>query len=114
MIARWFGVATPDSVMRGVQGILEFIRRHPSVCVAISDAGQIVGDWIELLPWMRYDFLPDFLEFGVRALAFLPSDDLPTQHGVSVFAQAASALLPVQTFPTEAEARAWLAQFCTA
>ncbi len=114
MIARWFGVATPESVMRGVQGIVVFLRHRPGVCVVISDASQIVGDWIELLPWLRYDFLPVFLEIGIRALAFLPSEDLSAQHGVSVFSQAASALMPVQTFPTETEARAWLARFCPA
>ncbi len=111
LVARWTGIATPESVQIGVQAALAFAQRHPGVQVALSDGSQIAGDWLDLLPWVRYEFLPAFMTAGVRALAFLPSDDPHTRLGMLAFAEAAGALFPVRTYEDETTARAWLAQF---
>jgi hypothetical protein len=111
LVARWSGIATPESVQTGVQAALAFAQRHPGVRIALSDGSQIAGDWLDLLPWVRYEFLPAFMTAGVRALAFLPSDDAHTRLGMIAFAEAAGALFPVRTYESESTAREWLAQF---
>lgn len=112
LLIRWHGHITPEKVQIGAQAALAAAQEVPTQ-TAISDGSAVWGDWLDLLPWVRYDFLPAFIEAGVRALAFLPSADPATRLGMMAFIQAASSVFPAQIHEEEAGARAWLRTFVT-
>lgn len=109
-VGRWYGTATPESIQLGMRAVLSFITRHPGLCCALSDGSRIQGDWVELMPWVNYEFLPAFLDLGIRAIAFVPSQDPGTRLGITTFSITARQELPVGVFETELAARRWLAQ----
>lgn len=111
ILGRWYGYASPTSVQHGASAVLTFIEQHPTCCVALSDGTRISGDWMELLPWACYDFLPRFVGAGIRALAFLAPEDPATRLGVTAFALAARVVFPAKVFEEEEEARRWLATY---
>lgn len=112
LVIRWHGHITPEKVQIGAQATLAAAQEVPAR-TTFSDGSAVWGDWLDLLPWVQYDFLPAFIEAGMRALAFLPSADPDTRLGMLAFIQAASTVFPAQIHEEEASARAWLRTFVT-
>ena len=45
----------------------------------LNDKRDTGGDWSEALPWLQYEWLPQAVASGVRAMAYLFSPDLEAQ-----------------------------------
>ena len=109
IVGRWHGHASPESVQRGAYAVLAFVQEHPECRVGLSDGTHIRGEWMELLPWICFDFLPQFIDAGMQAVAFVPPEDPATRLAITTFSLAARVVFPSRVFENETEARRWLA-----
>lgn len=108
LVARWHGHRTPDLVQIGAKELLLTLQQVPAQAL-FCDSSSVIGDWLDLMPWVEFEFLPAITASGIRALAFLPSTDAAHQLCVQMLAQLASTILPARIHTSEAAARTWLA-----
>ena len=63
-----------DDVKLGFQTVAHLLVENKCAFV-LSDSKYSVGDWSELIPWVRYEFLPLVISNGLRYLVdVLPID----------------------------------------
>lgn len=106
---RWHGHLTGPAVIRAAQQALKLGKEHRYVKV-LNDKRDTGGDWSEALPWLQYEWLPQAVAAGLRAMAYILSPDLHAQMVSYEFVEAVQDHLDVALFTVEAEAELWLQQ----
>jgi hypothetical protein len=103
----WHGNLTAAEVIRGVEEGSKLLAIYPFVRV-LNDKRDTTGDWSEALPWLQYEWLPQAVAGGIRAIAYLLSPDLESQIVSQDFVDAVSPQVHVSLFLHEEPARLWL------
>ena len=103
----WHGQLTATEIIRGVEGAMELLAAHPFRRV-LNDKRDTGGDWSEALPWLQYEWRPQAVTAGIRAIAYLLSPDLNAQFVSREFGEAMKGQIQVALFTSETRARRWL------
>ena len=74
----------------------------------INDKSCATGDWTDAMPWLEYEWLPQTVANGLKAMAYVVSADMYTYMAGFDFYQRMREVLPLRLFSTVEEARAWL------
>jgi len=104
---RWHGQLTGGEVIRGAQQAI-LLREKYSYERVLNDKRDTGGDWSEALPWLEYEWLPQAVAGGLRAMAYILSPDLTAQIVSQEFVEAVRPHLAVQLFTSEEDAQRWL------
>ncbi len=91
LVLRWRGHLTGESMVRGARAHLALapFAGRPLPRRLLCDHRQASGDWSEALPLLHYEWLPQVLARGTRALAHVysldPLGDLNFYNGGPAF-----------------------------
>jgi hypothetical protein len=104
---QWQSSVLLDDVKRGFLEIAHQLRVHE--CVALlSDSDHYGGDWSDLIPWVRYEFLPQVIAHGLRFMADVQPEDPANSFSVYSWREETRGIMAHEVFPTLETARAWL------
>lgn len=107
LYVRWHGHLTGPEVIRGAQQGAQW-RGQLHYSRILNDTRDSSGDWTDALPWLTYEWLPQALEGGVQALAYVFS---PVHENLFASRQFVAALRPhlaIRAFENLDAAVAWL------
>ena len=107
LYVRWHGQLTAAEVIRGLQQGAQW-RGQLSFQRILNDKLDSGGDWSDALPWLQYEWLPQAVAVGVRAMAYVLSDDLEGRIVSGEFVEAAQEHLNVALFSDLNSAQRWL------
>ena len=107
MYVRWHGHLTGAEVIRGVsQGSLW--AANFDYLLILNDKSDTGGDWSDALAWLQYEWLPQALEKGVRAMAYVFSPDRENRFVSQEFVEAISPQMAIELFDDRDLALEWL------
>ncbi|WP_084539093.1 hypothetical protein [Hymenobacter daecheongensis] len=106
---QWYGNLTADSVIFGAQTTL-VLAQQLGYAYLLNDTSQTTGDWSEAMAWLEYEWLPQAQEYGLRACAYVYTQNMDNQLMALDFLTHLEAYLPIKPFPDLEAARAWLLQ----
>lgn len=109
LYVRWHGQLTGAEVVRAVQQGGQW-RNQLKYSLILNDKSDTGGDWSDALPWLQYEWLPQALAAGVKALAYLFSPDRENQFASHDFMAAMRPHLAIEQFESLEEALVWLQQ----
>ncbi|WP_188815223.1 hypothetical protein [Hymenobacter cavernae] len=78
LYARWFGNLTAEEVVRGAQQATA-LQSWLHCPLLLNDKHQSTGDWSEAMIWLEYEWLPQALQDGLRAIAYVFALDVSNQ-----------------------------------
>jgi len=67
---RWHDNLTAAEVVRRVKGGSALMETRPFARV-LNDKRDTSGNWSEALPWLEYEWLPQAVAEGLRAIAYI-------------------------------------------
>lgn len=107
LYVRWHGQLTADVVIKGAQQSRQWrgLLRYSRVLNDKSDSG---GDWREALPWLQYEWLPQALGAGIRAMAYVFSPDRDNRFASQEFIDAVRPHMAIELFDDVEAALTWL------
>lgn len=104
---RWHGHLTGDEIVRGVgQGAQWRDQLH--YAYILNDKSDTSGDWSDALPWLQYEWLPQALEAGVRAMAYVYSPDRENRFASQLLVEALRPHMAIELFERLDAALVWL------
>lgn len=109
LYVRWHGHLTANEVIRGVQQAEQW-RGQINYSLILNDKSDTSGDWSEALPWLHYEWLPQALATGVKAMAYLFSPDRENQFASYNLVAALRPHVAIELFEDLDVALAWLQQ----
>ncbi len=104
----WHGHLDSDSVVQVAREGLRRRQEGKSTPYVINDKSHATGDWTDAMPWLEYEWLPQTVAGGLKALAYVVSDDMYTYMAGFDFYQSIRQVLPLKLFSNVADARTWL------
>ena len=107
LYVRWHGHLTGAQLIRGIQQGAQWSDQLPYSLI-LNDKTDTSGDWSDALPWLQYEWLPQALQTGVRAMAYLFSPDRENQFASHNFITALRPHLAIEQFDGLETAMAWL------
>lgn len=96
-----------EDVKLGFQALIELLRVHRCPII-LSDSNGGSGDWSDLIPWVRYEFLPPAIACGVRCLADVLPLDPANSFSVYQWREQTKGLLIHGVFNNLKTAREWI------
>ena len=105
---RWHGHLTGAAVVRGAQAAQRLRHEGRAPQRILNDNSHATGDWSEALPWVQYEWLPEAVASGLRAMAYVLSPDPVSQPNSHEFAQAVRRLIPLSIFRHPGPGWRWL------
>lgn len=103
----WQPSPSLDDVKYGFLEVARLLRAHG--CVALlSDSDHYGGDWSDLIPWVRYEFLPQVIAHGLRYMADVQPLDPANSFAVYSWREETRGVVEHEVFPTIEAARGWL------
>ena len=105
---RWFGYLTQEIVVEVTEAGVALRTHGLAPQRLLSDESQATGDWHEALPWMQYHWLPDAVQQGLQAMAFVLSRTPTSAPNYWGFLQQARLSIAYEVFPTPQAAWHWL------
>ena len=109
LYVRWHGHLTGAEIVRGVQQGCQW-RDQFTYSFILNDKSDSGGDWSDALPWLQYEWLPQALHAGVKAMAYVFSPDRENQFATQSFVAALRPHMAVELFDNVDVALAWLQQ----
>lgn len=107
LYVRWHGQLTGAEIIRGVQQGGHW-RSQFKYSLILNDKSDTGGDWSDALPWLQYEWLPQALAVGVKALAYLFSPDRQNQFATHDFMAALRPHMAIEQFEDVEAAMVWL------
>jgi hypothetical protein len=104
---RWHGHLTGNEIIRGAQRGSE-LSHHLHYSLILNDKCDTGGDWSDALPWLQYEWLPQALAAGVRAMAYVFSPDRENRFASHHFVAALRPHIAIEVFEDLETALAWL------
>ena len=103
----WQSGSPLDDVKLGFMEVVRLLR-ETGCPVLLSDSDYFVGDWSDLIPWVRYEFLPLALASGLRYLVDVLPIDPASSFSVYSWREQTHGLLHHEVFNTLGAARQWI------
>jgi hypothetical protein len=107
LYVRWHGNLTAPEVIQGVMEGTQWLDKYHFTRV-LNDKRDATGDWSEALPWLQYEWLPQAVKAGLKAIAYILSPVLEAQIVSHEFVEAVQDQILISLFTDEADARRWL------
>ena len=107
LYVKWHGYLTSAAIIKGTQEALELRGKYPYYKV-LHNKHDTAGDWSEALPWLQYEWLPQALSTGLRAVACILSPDLEVNLAGQKYVVAMQMHCSSAAFTTQTQARIWL------
>ena len=107
LYVRWHGNLTAAEVIRGVIEGTQCLKKH-SFTRVLNDKRDATGDWSEALPWLQYEWMPQAVKVGIKAIAYILSPSLEAQIVSQEFVEAMRNQIHIALFSNEKDARHWL------
>ncbi|QJX47683.1 hypothetical protein HMJ29_12325 [Hymenobacter taeanensis] len=107
---QWFGNITSREVVFVAQQFLEAQHRM-SVSLLLNDKTNATGDWAECMEWLEFDWLPQALSNGLRAVAYVFSPDASSHYASRKFSERVASYLPIKLFFDVPSAYKWLCDY---
>lgn len=104
----WHGHLDSPAVVKVATEGLHLRQAGRSTPFVINDKSRATGEWADAMPWLEYEWLPQTITGGLRALAYVVSDDMHTYMAGFEFYARIRKVLPLQLFSSVADARQWL------
>jgi hypothetical protein len=107
--ARWHGHLTGAEVVRGAQmeaGLRSQLHHYR----LLNDKRDTSGDWSDALPWLQYEWLPQAVTDGIRAMAYVFSPERENRFVSQEFILAVRPYMAIEVFDNPNRAYAWLLQ----
>lgn len=104
----WHGHLTAASVIEGTQAGMRLRHQGDAPHLLLNDKSLTSGDWSEALPWLQYEWLPEAVAAGLKAVGYVRSPDPASQTGTQEFIEAVRLQVPLGLFHTAGPASKWL------
>jgi len=107
LYARWFGNITAETVVRGAQQAtaLQSWLHCPFI---LNDKHEATGDWSEAMTWLEYEWLPQAMKDGLRAVAYVFATDVSNQIVSLEFMKRVQPHIAIEMFYDVSMAWDWL------
>ncbi|WP_324671732.1 hypothetical protein [Hymenobacter sp. GOD-10R] len=107
LYARWFGNITAEAVIQGAQQAtaLQSWLHCPFV---LNDKHEATGDWSEAMTWLEYEWLPQAVKDGLRAVAYVFATDVSNQIVSIEFMKRVQPHIAIEMFYDASMAWDWL------
>ncbi|MBT9395306.1 hypothetical protein KLP40_19220 [Hymenobacter sp. NST-14] len=107
LYVKWFGNLTGREVIHVARHDLKLQAKlhHP---LLLNDKSHATGDWSEAMEWLEYEWLPQAMLEGLRAVAYVFSPDMHNQLASFEFFERVRQYLPIQMFYDVPTASQWL------
>lgn len=107
LYVRWYGNLTGPEVKHVAEEALlvQADRRYP---LLLNDKSHATGDWTEAMDWLEYEWLPQAIQGGMQAIAYVFSPDMHNQLSSIDFFERVRQHLPIQMFYNVPTAWQWL------
>jgi hypothetical protein len=106
--ARWYGVQSVETVMKGGYQLLDMMQQKPSAKLLNSNK-NVIGSWDMALEWAENEWAPKMRGAGLRYLAQVVPTGIYANLSIESLIQRIDDTFEIRTFPEEAQAEAWLA-----
>lgn len=107
LYVRWHGQLTAAEVIQGVQQGAQWRGQYAFQRI-LNDKRDSGGDWSDALPWLQYEWLPQAVAAGIRAMAYVQSNDLEGAIVSREFVENVQEHLNVALFTDLKQAQRWL------
>lgn len=107
---RWFGNLTGREVSYASQEVAR-VQAELHYPLLLNDKSNATGDWSEAMDWVEYEVLPQVLNSGLRAIAYVFSPDMHNQLISLRFFERVKQYLPIQMFYDLPSAWQWLRRY---
>ena len=107
LYVRWHGNLTAPEVIQGVMEGTQWLEKYRFTRV-LNDKRDATGDWSEALPWLQYEWLPQAVKSGLKAIAYILSPVLEARIVSQEFADSIQGQINISLFTNEEDARDWL------
>lgn len=104
----WHGNLTPTNVVEGTQAGVSLRRDGQAPHRLLIDASLAAGDWREAMPWLRYEWLPQAVAHGLRAIAYVHSPAPTSTFSSQEFVASMRQLVTLGVFHSPTGAWHWL------
>jgi hypothetical protein len=104
---QWFGNITGREVIY-VAKEFQKLQKKLQVSLLLNDKSHATGDWADCMEWLEYDWLPQVITEGLRAVAYVFSPDIGSHSASIEFSGRVGQHLPIKLFFDVASAREWL------
>ena len=109
LYVHWHGHLNGDAVVRGVEQSTQW-REQFHYAYILNDKSDTSGDWSDALPWLQYEWLPQALEAGVRAMAYVFSPEREHRFASQELTEALRPHMAIELFEDLNLALEWLEQ----
>ena len=107
LYARWYGNLTATEVIQGAQQATA-LQSWLHCPLLLNDKHHSTGDWSEAMTWLEYEWLPQAVKDGLRAVAYVFATDVSNQIVSLEFAKRVQPHLAIKLFYSLSEAWGWL------
>lgn len=107
-IVHWIGFSTTEQLKAGMEAGLALLQEKKST-KWIADAHLMEGGFEEANDWLQQDWTPRAVAAGLKAVAFVVSQDAFNEFSTNEYAER-NADLDNPHFPSLEEAKAWIKQ----
>ena len=107
LFLRWQGHVTADEIVRTAIAGSEWRDRYAYQRI-LNDKREATGEWSEALSFMQFEWAPQAVAHGIRAMADILSLDVGDRVASAAFVRAMREQLPMAVFTDEAEALRWI------
>ncbi|RSK48270.1 STAS/SEC14 domain-containing protein [Hymenobacter rigui] len=107
LYVRWFGNLTGREVIYVARESLK-LQTTMHFALVLNDKTNATGDWVEAMEWLEYEWLPQIMTGGLRAIAYVFSPDMHNQLASMEFFERVRQYIPIQMFHDRPSAWQWL------
>ncbi|MBD2770063.1 hypothetical protein IC235_19420 [Hymenobacter sp. BT664] len=107
LLVRWHGHLTGPEIIRVVQQSAQW-RNKLGFSLILNDKSDTTGDWSDALPWLQYEWLPEAIAAGLKAIAYVFSPDRDNRFASQNFVAAVRPHIPIELFEATEVALEWL------
>ncbi|WP_019947968.1 hypothetical protein [Hymenobacter aerophilus] len=107
LAVHWFGNLTGQQVIYVARTTQQLSATHP-YRLLLNDKSQATGDWSEAQAWLEYEWLPQALAGGLRAVAYVFTPDMHNQLASYQFVEYLAPYVRIEVFPDLTSALQWL------
>ncbi|WP_035558490.1 hypothetical protein [Hymenobacter sp. IS2118] len=107
LCVHWHGHLTGAEIVRGVKHGSSW-RDQFTYTMILNDKRDTSGDWSDALPWLQYEWLPEALKGGLKALAYVFSPAQENRFATQQFVEALRPHVAIELFDDPAVALDWL------
>lgn len=105
--ARWSGHVTADNIVMAAKIYLSLLHKTP-LSKLLNDKTNATGDWEDANDWLEFEWLPEAIQSGLHAMAYVYSNNMFSRLSSRDLIQRLTPNIRIKDFNDVALAKAWL------